>query len=227
MLKAVIFDFDGVVADSEHLHYKALNEALKTRGVDVPKDVHWAKYLGYSDYDNIEAVNRDYGMGLSSDEMQGLVRYKTEVFDKLAASETAIIDGVVEFIRMLKDNGIAVAVCSGATQNDIRLMLQGTALAGAFETIVSADDVAKCKPDPEGYRFVLKRLNSQRQEPLKSRECVVVEDSHWGLEAAEAAGMHRVAVTNTYPADKLSEYAETVVSRLDHLTIADLKDLCK
>jgi beta-phosphoglucomutase len=227
MLKAVIFDFDGVVADSEHLHYKALNEALKTQGVDVPKDVHWAKYLGYSDYDNIEAVNRDYGMGLSPDEMQGLVRYKTEVFDKLAASETAIIDGVLEFVRMLKDNGVVVAVCSGATQNDIRLMLQGTALAGAFETIVSADDVTKCKPDPEGYKLVLERLNARRQEPLKSRECVVVEDSHWGLEAAEAAGMHRVAVTNTYLADELSEYAETVVSRLDQLTIEDLKDLCK
>lgn len=226
MFKAVIFDFDGVIADSELLHYEALNTIFKRFGVDIPKEVHWATYLGYSDLENIEAVNRDYAMGLDDAAIAEQIAEKKIVFDELAKSDAVIIDGVAEFIRMLVDHKIRIAVCSGALRSDIDLMLEGAAFKDVFEEIVTADDVHHGKPDPEGYLLALKRLNASGGEQIKSQECIVIEDSHWGLEAASAAGMRPIAVTNSYTADQLDGKACKIVDRLDELTMGDLRGIC-
>jgi beta-phosphoglucomutase len=226
MLKAVIFDFDGVVADSELLHYKALNKAFATRGVDVPKEIHWQKYLGYTDLENIMAVNEDYKMNWTQDVIGQLAELKTANFHALARTEAPIIDGVEEFVETLKDNGFPLAICSGAIREDIDIMLEHSGFAHAFDVIVSANDVQKGKPDPQGYLLALEKLNQKAGKEIKADECIVVEDSHWGLQAAAAAGMHRVAVTNTYPKDHLQKWAEKVVQRLDMLTIQALQRIC-
>ena len=226
MLQAVIFDFDGVICDSELLHYKALNATFNRYGVDVPKDVHWDKYLGYSDLDNIIAVNHDYKMGLTDEQVQQIIDKKKTVFDELVIKESIIIDGVPEFIQMLVDHNIRRAVCSGALRSDIELMLAGSSFANVFETIVTADDVKCGKPAPEGYLMSLDRLNT-RGGPIQPSECIVIEDSHWGLEAAAAAGMNPVGVTNTYSRDELDSKAKKIVDRLDELTMDDLNSLCQ
>lgn len=226
MLQAVIFDFDGVICDSELLHYQALNTVFNRYGVDIPKEVHWDTYLGYSDLENIQAVNRDYRMGLDDAAIAGLIAEKKLIFDELAKSDAVIIDGVAEFIHMLTEHHIRRAVCSGALRSDIDLMLAGASFADAFEVIVSADDVTHGKPDPQGYRLALDRLNAGKNTAIKPSECVVIEDSHWGLEAALAAGMNPIAVTNTYSREALNSKAKTIVSKLNELTIHDLERLC-
>jgi len=226
MLKAVIFDFDAVVADSELLHYKALNKAFATRGVDVPKEVHWQKYLGYTDLENILAVNEDYKMNLTQAEVGQLCELKTANFHALARAEAPIIDGVEAFVKILKDKGLPLAICSGAIRDDIDLMLEHSGFAHAFDVIVSANDVQKGKPDPQGYLLALEKINQKTGKQIHADECIVVEDSHWGLQAAQAAGMHRVAVTNTYPQSHLQKWAQLVVKRLDTITIQDLQRIC-
>ena len=227
MLKAVIFDFDGVIADSEALHYKALNTIFNRYGVDVPKDVHWDKYLGYSDRENIEAVNIDYAMDMDEAKIRVMIDEKKIVFDELAASDSMIIEGVAEFVQRLLDNRIRLAICSGALRSDIDLMLSGVDFKDAFEVIVTADDVKHGKPAPEGYLLALKLLNQIVSEPIKANQCVVIEDSHWGLEAAAAAAMQPIAVTNTYSRGELEKVGRKVVDRLDELMIDDLQDLLK
>ncbi len=226
MLKAVIFDFDGVVADSELLHYRALNSAFGLHGVKVPEDEYYERYLGYSDCECVEIVNANYNMGLDSEGIDKLIAHKTEVFNRLVKEDTAIIDGVVDFVEMLRGNAIPMAVCSGGTRSDIDLMVKGTELARVFDPIVTADDVKKGKPDPEGFQLVLSRLNQRAKERIPAGECVVIEDSRWGLQAAAAAGMHTIAVTNTYDAEHLDPYAEMVVKRLDEIRMEDLHGLC-
>ncbi len=226
MLGAVIFDFDGVVADSELLHYRAMNKAFELHGLNVSKEEHWEKYLGYTDYDNVRAVNRDYRMGWDEATVQELVRHKTRIFDEVAVAEAVIIDGVLSFVDMLRQNGIPIAVCSGETRNDIDLILEGTSLASRFDPIVTADDVKEGKPHPEGFKLALRRLNDGGKERISAGQCVVIEDSHWGLEAARSAGMHTIAVTNTYDAGHLGPYAEMVVNRLDEIRMCDLQGLC-
>ena len=93
--------------------------------------------------------------------------------------------------------------------------------------IITAEDVKKGKPDPQGYVLALEKLNQDEKTPIKPAECVVIEDSHWGLAAAAAAGMHPVAITNTYPAEQLRDKAEKVIIRLDELTIDELENICK
>lgn len=227
MLKAVLFDFDGVIADSEFLHYKALNQVFEKYGVHVPKEVHWEKYLGYTDLENIQAVSEDYQMNLTEKQIFEMARQKAQLFQQLAREETAILDGVENLIRTLKTHRIRLAVCSGALRKDIEQMLAGSDLLDAFDVLVTAEDVKKGKPDPEGYLLALAKLNRQEPCPIQPNECVVIEDSHWGLSAAAEAGMHRVAVTNTYPAEQLKDKAERVVSSLEELTIEDLQSLCR
>ncbi len=105
-------------------------------------------------------------------------------------------------------------------------MIEGTELAGVFDPIVRADDVKKGNPHPEGFKLALRLLNEHGNERILPGQCVVIEDSHWGLEAARNAGMHTIAVTNTYDAGRLGPCAEMVVNRLDEIRMHDLQGLC-
>ncbi len=222
MLKAVIFDFDGVVADSEPLHYRAFAETVSRYGIELAKERYYTEYLGYTDIECAQAISADFDLRLDEAGIDRLIRDKTELFGQLVRSGNTIIDGVGRFVDMLRREGVRLAVCSGAFLDDIELMLKGSGLADSFEIIVAADHVSKGKPSPEGFLLALYRLNETDPGQILPGECVVIEDSRWGLEAAAAAGMHTIAVTNTYPADQLEPLAEMVVSRLDELTMSDL-----
>ena len=194
--------------------------------MDIPKTVHWEKYLGYTDRENIEAVNRDYEMGLDAAAINEQISEKKIVFDEMAKTDAVIFDGVAKFIQMLTDNKVRIAICSGALRSDIDLMLAGTDFQDAFEVIVTADDVKHGKPNPEGYLLALSKLNQNAESAIEPSQCIVIEDSHWGLEAAVAAGMRPIAVTNTYSREELEQIGRKVVARLDELTIDDLRELC-
>ena len=226
MLKAVIFDFDGVIADSELLHYKAINQIVARFGVDIPREKYWEHYLGYTDIDCFKAISDHYELDFGDKVLWHLVDEKFIIFEELVRSGTTIIDGVTDFVKMLVDNEILVAICSGAVAADINLMLQGSELKKVFDIIVSADDIKKGKPDPEGFTKALQFLNRNRQNPIVPNQCLVIEDSHWGLQAARAAGMKCVAVTNTYPKEKLQNKANYVTDKLDSLTIEDVQKIC-
>lgn len=226
MLEAVIFDFDGVIADSEPLHYRAFKETVSRYGIDLPKERYYGEYLGYTDIECTQAISVDFDLGLDEAGIDQLMQEKTELFDRLVQGKNTIIDGVCEFVDMLKREGVRLAVCSGALLGDIELMLAGTDLADSFEIVVAADHVQKGKPDPEGFLLVLQRLNETGPEQILPNDCVVIEDSRWGLEAAAAAGMHTIAVANTYPAEQLKGLAQKIVDRLDKLTISDLEGVC-
>ncbi len=226
MLKAVIFDFDGVIADSEILHYKALAHAFASYDLDMPKEIHYEKYLGYSDFDNIYAVSRDFGRNWNESQVQDIFNIKTAKFESLAATESIIIEGVVDLVRRLEDAGLALAICSGATRRDIDQMLAGSGIENSFSVIITADDVEKGKPDPEGYLMALKKLNeSMDGEGITPAECLVVEDSMWGLEAAKAAGMKKLGVTTTYTKEKLQPLSEMVVESYNSLDIDHIRSL--
>ena len=227
MLKAVIFDFDGVIADSEPLHYRAFKETLsRYYGVDLAKERYYCEYLGYTDIECSQAISADFNLGLDEGGIGQLMQEKTEIFDRLVQGQSTISDGVCEFVDRIKRQGVRLAVCSGALLADIGLMLRGTDLANSIEIMVAADHVQKGKPDPEGFLLTLQRLNKTAEEQIRPADCVVIEDSPWGLEAAAAAGMHAIAVANTYPAEQLKGLAQKVVDRLDELTMDDLQSIC-
>jgi beta-phosphoglucomutase len=224
MLRAVIFDFDGVITDSESLHLRAFNKVLAQYDIEITEEIYYKEYLGFTDRDCFESVADINKLVLDSEQVENLIKQKNVIFDELAGNEATIFEGVPEFLQMLTDNKIRRAICSGALLADIQPILEKSQLGHFFEDIVSADQIEKGKPDPEGFLLALKKLNEGGQNPVAADECVVIEDSHWGLEAAIAAGMHTVAITNTYDAEQLS-MAEKIVERFSELTIDDLKHL--
>jgi len=225
MLGAVIFDFDGVIADSEMLHYSAFNQVLRQFGVEIKKADYFKNYLGLTDIDLFGDLIDSGKLKVDAGKTKDLFEQKTEIFQKLAETDCQIMEGVPRFLSTLKQRNVPMAICSGAILSDIELILGAAKLSEFFDVIISAEQVERGKPEPDGFLLALAKLNESQQNPISANQCVVIEDSHWGLEAAKAAGMHTVAVTNSYNAEELKP-AEKIVMRLDELTIDDLRRLC-
>jgi len=226
MLGAVIFDFDGVITDTEVLHLRSFNKVLEQYNIEIPLRKYYKDYLGYSDIDCLKAVSKRYKLGFNEDKIYELIHEKSQIFEEIAKTESKIIDGVSEFLSMLKRHDVPMAICSGALLVEIELILDDADLRSYFEVIVSAEQVKKGKPDPEGFLLTLKLLNKKLRRHLQAADCVIIEDSHWGLDAAKAAGMPTVAVTNSYDAEDLKQ-ADIVVSKLNEISLDDLKQLCE
>lgn len=225
MFRAVIFDFDGVITDSEVLHLRTFNHVLAQHDVQIASKNYYKNYLGLTDVDCFRELVKEGRLNLDEDGIKSLVKEKNIVFEKLAKTDGKIIEGVRYLLEMLSKNNIPMAICSGALLPEIELILEEGRLRSFFEVIVSAEQVKKNKPDPEGFLLCLERLNSTDRAPIQANECVVIEDSQWGLKAAKNAGMHMLAVTNSYDAEELT-LAEKTVENLNELTMADLKLLC-
>jgi len=225
MLRAVIFDFDGVITDSEILHFRAFNAVLAPHGFELSKHEYYKDYLGLADKDCFKTLIGEGRLRIQETHIPALIQQKTRVFEKLARTEGRIIEGVREFLGLLTGAQVPIAICSGALRPEIELILEEAGLRDSFDVIVSAEEVRRGKPDPEGFLLALQKLNDVWPDPIAPECCIVVEDSHWGLQAARAAGMRTVAVTNTYDAAQLKQ-ADRVVHRLDDLTLDDLRRIC-
>jgi beta-phosphoglucomutase len=233
MLRAVILDFDGVITDSEILHFRSLNKVLARFGFKMTKKDYYQYYLGLSDLDFFKELQRKGKLRFDNRQMQQVLEEKKQLYEKLAVTEGRIIEGVREFLEMLSQNNISMAICSGALLSEINLILEGAQLRHFFDCVVSAEQIKKGKPAPDGLLLTLQKLNCRKascgeknENPITASQCIVIEDSHWGLEAAKAAGMHPVAVTNSYTAEQLTP-AEKVVDRLSELSMNDLQQLCR
>lgn len=226
MLRAVILDFDGVITDSEILHFRSLNKVLARFGFRMTKKDYYQNYLGLSDLDFLKELERKGRLQLNSRQTRQALEEKKQLYEKLAVTEGRIIEGVRSFLEMLRQNNILMAVCSGALLPEINLILEGAQLTPFFEVIVSAEQIKKGKPAPDGLLLTLQKLNKKNENPITAGQCIVIEDSHWGLEAAKAAGMHPVAVTNSYGPEQLTP-AEKVVDHLSELSMNDLQQLCR
>jgi beta-phosphoglucomutase len=225
MFRAVIFDFDGVITDSEVLHLRSFNKVLAQYGVEISTKDYYKDYLGLTDLDCLMLVAERSRLEKPTKGIENLAKEKNEVFERLAKTEGRIIEGVRDFLQMLRQNNIPMAICSGALLAEIELVLEQARLRSFFEVIVSAEFVKKGKPSPEGCLLTLRKLNHCRQNPILPNQCIVIEDSHWGLAAAKAAGMHTIAVTNSYDASELT-MAEKIVTGLGDLSISALQQLC-
>ncbi len=227
MLRAVIFDFDGVIVDSEMLHLEAFNIALAPYGIQITKEQYYKEMLGLTDADLFKAIiesaaNKEFvKAGINE-----LLAKKRDAFESLIKTKCRVIAGVREFLDILKANKIPAAICSGAMLGEIETILNVNNLRKYFEIIVSAEQVKRGKPFPDGFLLTLQKLNQKNRPEILPAHCVVIEDSQWGLTAAQDAGMKTIAVTNSYDAEELSS-ADNVIETLAKLSIEDLQKICK
>ena len=221
MIRAVIFDFDGVIANSEPLHFTAFHDVLAEEGVAFSEEEYYARYLGYDDVGVFRAVNGDRGLTWTVDRVAKLVDRKAVCLERIEQERSILFPGAEQAIRRLAAL-LPLAIASGALRAEILRVLDRAALTPYFGAVVAAEDSPASKPAPDPYLRAVSLLSTSIGQPLRPDECVAVEDSRWGLQSARAAGLHTVAVTHTYPAASLSE-AEFVIANLDALDLTFLR----
>jgi beta-phosphoglucomutase len=220
-MRAAIFDFDGVLVNSEPLHFSALRSALAETGIGITRDEYDQLYLAYDDRGAIRLAFEHHGRAIELDRLHEVALRKAEIFEELLPT-VPLFPGAAALVRTLARE-VPLAIASGARREEIEAILEGGGLRDAFQAIVGADDVTRGKPDPEPYLRAAARLLS-RVPDLKPEECVAFEDSMPGIAAARSAGMRVVAVTNSYPAEKLRA-AHRVVTSLEEVDRAGLTAL--
>lgn len=225
-LHAIVFDFDGVIADSERLHLRAYQDVLAPEGVTISTDVYLEKYLGYDDVGVFKAVGRDFDVPMDDGRVSELITRKGERYESLAAAGEMLFPGAADFIRAASAADVPIAIASGALTHEIEEVLERAGLRSLFPVIVGADQTARSKPNPDPYQTAFARLRAHSGRDLLTWRSVAIEDSRWGLESARGADLRCVAVTNTYAAAELKPYAELVVAGLHALTLDALDTLC-
>lgn len=219
MLAAVVFDFDGIIVDSEPLHFRAFNAVLKPEGMEIPWEDYCETYIGYDDRDAFrEAYKRD-GRKIDSRQLKRLIAEKAVLFEQYARSgEAKPLPGAVELIKSLPVR-LQVALCSGALRDDILPIITTLGIDNAFNVIVTAEDTSKSKPDPAPYKLALKKLDID--DPSTA---IAIEDTPAGIVSAKRAGLKVLAVTNSYDRDFLME-ADAVTESLENVSRLTLEDL--
>lgn len=207
MLRAVIFDFDGVVADSEPIHFAMFQRVLAEIGLPLAESDYYEHYVGYDDKGCFSTVLAAHGRSVSQAVIDDLIARKTRAFLDQVKQHLVIFPGVRELVRQAAAR-YRLAIASGALRHEIEFILDAAGIRKEFEHITSAEDVRRGKPDPEGFLHALASLNRSMppgQSPLSAEECLVIEDTIPGIRAAHAAGMRVLAVANTHPLEELIE----------------------
>jgi HAD superfamily hydrolase (TIGR01509 family) len=195
-VRAIVFDFDGVIANSEPLHFRAYRDVLATEQVRLDEADYYARYLGYDDRGAFEAIAEHEGQRWTAGHIASLVARKARALAALEQEVDVLFPGAKTAIEAAASS-LPIAVASGALGHEIRRVLDRANLTRHFTAIVAAEDTARSKPAPDPYLRAMALL-IERHGPLDARDCVAVEDSRWGLVSARAAGLRTVGVAQTY-----------------------------
>jgi beta-phosphoglucomutase len=210
MISAIVFDFDGVLADSEILHLRAYQEVLAPLGLTISRDDYFARYLGFDDDGVFRAVAKDRGTAVGDGEIEGLIARKAQVFKALEGSAEILFPGAVDCVQRLQAE-FPLGIASGALRHEIQAVLDRSGLAGAFAFIVASGDTPASKPAPDPY------LRAAALHGCPPAACIAIEDSRWGIASAKAAGLACIGITQTYQASELTA-ADAVIASLDEFT---------
>ncbi|MBM4122118.1 MAG: HAD family phosphatase [Nitrospira sp.] len=225
MLRAIIFDFDGVVADNEPIHCAMFQRVLGEIGLFMSKEEYYADYLGYDDKGCFAAFLTAHDRPFSQATIDELVARKALAYLDHIKQHLVICPGIRELVREAAGQ-YRLAIASGALRHEIEFVLEQAGIRKEFEHVTSAEDITRGKPDPESYLHALAGLNRLRpagQPALKAEDCLVIEDSIPGIRAGHAAGMKVLAVANTHPIQDLHE-AEAATSSLVDINLPALAD---
>lgn len=213
---AVIFDNDGVLVDSEHFSIEAYQRAIEEQGVKLQEE-DTERNCGLTDADIILYMRETYGANL---DLELFSRRKNELYLELAgSSDMRVWPGARRLLVALAREGIPYALASSGSREKIAFNLERAGLKRLMPNIISGEDFHRGKPDPEIF------LQSARKLGMPPARCVVIEDSINGLKAARAAGAYAIAVTNTFPREKLAPHADLVIDSLEELTPARIREL--
>ena len=211
--EAVLWDLDGVIADTAIYHYQAWVDVFGKMGKTFTKE-QFMRYFGQRHDTIIHGVLGE----VTQEEFDAITEEKQENYRQRVARNIKPMPGAIELIKSLEKNGIKTAIASSAPPENVDIILRGLGIEDCFDAFARGTEVAEGKPSPLVFLLAAKKLG------VEPADCVVIEDAIAGVAAAKNAGMKCIAVTNSHPEDKLKQ-ADRVVDTLEDVSINDLKKL--
>lgn len=228
MIRAILFDFNGILVDDEPIHLEMFQRVLGEEGIALTAEDYYRDYLGMDDRGCFAAVLQKAGETPTVPRLMRLITRKASYYqERMRQSGYPFFPGAAELVAELAAAGRMLGIVSGALSEEVESALRQAGLRDRFKILVTAEDVTEGKPDPEGYRRALEGLNSL--PPLPERlfhphEVLAIEDSPAGLAAAADLGLSTLAVAHTYPPHRL-RMADAVAESLEGMTVARLEQL--
>jgi beta-phosphoglucomutase len=221
VFSATIFDFNGVLVDDEHVHLAAFRDVLEPRGIPVPEEAYWDRYIGYDDVGAFRAFLVDSGRAPDPALVSELVEAKKPCYLKRAATDLRTFPGAADCVRRAKESG-PVVIVSGALRDEIRLGLEFLGVSASVDHVISAEDTAESKPNPAGYLLARSWLEARGANASP----FVIEDSLAGISAAKSAELACVAVAHSYPLERLHQSdADLVLDKIETLSQERITEL--
>jgi beta-phosphoglucomutase len=223
MLRAVIFDFNGIIVDDEPIHFELFRRVLNEERITLTEEEYYARYLGFDDRGAFTAAYREHGQPLRQPKLDELIERKAAYYREDIKTKMRVFPGVESLIPNLARK-LPLAIASGALRNEIEIILSSIGLFNEFRAIISAEDVGRGKPEPEIFFKALAQLNTSLDgEPaISANECLVIEDSKEGVRGARRAGMKCLAITNSHPPELLAE-ADSILDSLEGVSLPQLQ----
>ena len=225
MIKAVIFDMDGVMIDSEPLWEKAERILLARRGIDY-NPTYRDKIVGLNQKDSGRLLKETFNLPETIEE---LLSERIDLIVRIYEEELELVPGIKSFLRELKENGFLIAMASSSPLRVINLVLNKFSLNEFFSVVVSGESVEFGKPAPDIYLFTAGKLGAcpEQGRRIEPSECVVIEDSINGVKSAKSAGMHCIAIPDKRLSRNEFQIADLVVDRLDEISVRVIENLAE
>ena len=222
MIRAVIFDLDGTLVETEPLHFASFNQVLRLDGIEIGFEDYTTRLIGLNDRDCFAAVLRENRKDASDDHVAKLIARKTVVYQAMVAERDVLYPGAEKFVRDCAHR-FPLMIATGTLRAEAEAILRRAGLRELFLDIIAADDVEHGKPEPDGFIAALGRIGYllRQRDPVLADECLVVEDTQAGIEAARRAGMKVLALCHMAQASELAA-ADVVRASISDLDLDDV-----
>jgi HAD superfamily hydrolase (TIGR01509 family) len=224
MLRALVFDFDGVLVDSEPLIFELTRQMALKEGWTLTREEYFRDYLALDDRGIIEHLYLSHGRALDPARRDELVAWKFRAYAEAIRDGLPAMPGAAEFIRKVAEE-YPLAIASGSLRSEVEYLLVKIDMRNKFLLLVTAEDTDRCKPDPQIFVKAvagLNRLPMFRQSPLLASQCLAIEDAPAGVRAAKAAGMKCLAIAHSRPPGEL-DHADFLVRGFAEVRMDDLR----
>ena len=216
MIKAIIFDMNGVIIDDEHIHEMAFKSTLAKHGIELDHRTYLEFFAGKTDKFGYENIAEKFDKKLPID---NLLKEKKKIYLEFFPENKKYYPGVIKLINILS-NDFVLALTSSSTREEVNLVINKFGINDKFKITISAEDINKGKPNPEPYTITAKKIG------LKPEECAVIEDSKSGVISAKAAGCYCIGITTTHSEEDLAE-ADIIVNDFKSINSNLIKKLAK